>query len=444
MEPMDYTSAFANLATPGDAMMGGIKNGVALQQLQIERQQAEAKRAQEAQLKVDLAALAQNPSSQAIGQMSIKYPQLSEQFKRSFDILEPAQKQAKLDHAAQVYAALHNNQPDIARDVLTKQAAALRNSGNEADAKAAETMAGLIEQNPDFAKTSAGLILSSAMGADKFASTFQALGGEERAAAKAPAELEKAQADARKAKADATVAEGTIPALIQKPTEENLSAAAKRRIDEFNAQINAADSETKRGQLTLERDKFIADQSFKALDKGEAAQGQVDSAQHALNTIASLRADPLMKDTAGNWFAGMGTVLGQVLGNIPGTENKDFRGQLESLKSQIFLPAVQQIKGMGALSNAEGEKLTAAVAALDANMSPKAFNNAMGVVERYMTKGLQAGLAKKGVPVQGGGFVTNHPTFGPVREGDINRLMKQYPGATREQVMTYLSQTGAK
>lgn len=444
MDPINYAGTFANTPSPANAMMAGIKDGIGLRQVEAERNAMEVKRAQEAAMRADLAALSQNPTTDAIGKLSIKYPQLSEQFKRSFDMLEPKQKQVRIDHAAQVYAALHGDKPDIARDVLTKQAAALRNSGDEAGAKGAETMAKMIEQDPDFAKTSAGLILSSAMGADKFGTTFATLGDESRKTAMAPAELAKARADAKKAGADATVAEGTIPAMIQKPVEENLSAATKRRVDEFNAQINAADSETKRGNLVLERDKFILDQSMKGTEKGDAAQAQVDSAQHALNTITSLRNDPMMKDTTGNWMAGMGTVLGKMLGNIPGTENKDFRGQLESLKAQIFLPAVQQVKGMGALSNAEGEKLTAAVAALDADMSPKAFNNAMGVVERYMTKGLQAGLAKKPIPTQGGGHVANHPVFGPVREGDVNRLMKQFPGSTREQVMTYLNQTGGK
>ncbi len=440
MEPINYTSAFADLPPPNAAFMQGVKDGAGIQQLQLQQQQAQLAVQQQAQMRADMATLSQNPTTEAIGKMSIKYPALSENLKRSVDMLDPVQKQAKLDHATQVYAALHNGQPDIAQKILTDQAAALRNSGDEQGAKHAETMASLIKAHPEFAQVNAGLNIAGVMG-DKFAAAFPAIGGEQRAQEQAAADLAKKVADAKKAGAEATVAAGTIPALIQKPVEENLSAQAKRRIDDLNVQIGQADSETKRGQLVLERDKLIASQAQQGTEKGDTAQAQIDSAQHALNTIASLRADPLMKDTTGNSIAGMGTILGKMLGAVPGTENKDFRGQLESLKSQVFLPAVQQVKGMGALSNAEGEKLTAAVAALDADMSPKAFNNAMGVVERYMTKGLQKGLASKAVPVQGGGLVVNHPTFGPIREGDINRMMKLVPGATREDVLELLSKS---
>jgi len=441
MEPIDYTSAFANIPSPQNAMLEGLKIGGVMHDQQQARIDAQKAALAKDQMNADLHELSQNPTTEAIGRMSLKYPQLSENFKRSFDMLDPGQRQAKLEHASQVYAAINNNKPDIAIDLLTKQAEASRNVGNEKDARAAETMISMVRDHPEMAKTSAGLILSSAVGPEKFAAAYGAVGDEQRAQAEAPADLAKKQADAKKAAADADVAAGTVPGQIQKVTEENLSAQAKRRIDELNVQIGQADSETKRGQLVLERDKLVAEQAKQGTEKGDTAQAQIDSSQHALDTITSLRADPLMKDTKGNWIAGMGTTLGKILGAVPGTENKDFRGQLESLKSQVFLPAVQQVKGMGALSNAEGEKLTAAVAALDADMSPKAFQNALGVVERYMQKGLQKGLASKAVPVQGGGLVVNHPTLGPVHEGDINRLMKQFPGATRDQVIEYLNKT---
>ena len=444
MQPYDYTSAFAGVQPVGEAIMGGFKNGVGIQQMQAERAKAEQARAQQAQLQADLAALAQNPTTRGMAQLTLKYPHLSEPIKRTFDMMEPSERQAKIERAVPVFSALHKGKPDIAIKLLKEQGIAMRNSGDEEGAKAADVMLRQIEADPGFAQTNAYTALSAAMGPEKFAVTLKALGEETRANALAPAELAKAKADAIKADADAAVAQGTIPALIDKPVQDNLSAEVKRRIDQMNAEINAADSETKRGQLTLERDKFISEQGLKGIERGDAAQSQIDSAQHALITIAALRKDPLLKDSAGNYVAGVGTVLGKMLGNIPGTDNKDFRGKLESLKSQIFLPAVQQVKGMGALSNAEGEKLTAAVESLDADMSPGALKNALGMVERYMQKGLQKGLANKNAPTTGGGFVINHPTYGPVREGDINRLMKQHPGATRDQVMRYLSQTGAK
>lgn len=58
---------------------------------------------------------------------------------------------------------------------------------------------------------------------------------------------------------------------------------------------------------------------------------------------------------------------------IPGSDSANFQAELETFKSQAFIPMVAQLKGMGALSDAEGKKLTAAVGALDPKMGKKAF-----------------------------------------------------------------------
>lgn len=451
MGPLDYTSAFQGVGSSYDAAMGGFKDGVGIKANQIAQQQAQAALAQQKQMKLEINELAKAPTVSGINSLMVKYPSLAEPYKKVADSLAPEELRGRIESAMPVFMALHNNKPDIAASNLREQAKAYRNSGKEQEARAAESKAKMIEENPAAAAINLGGMLSATIGADKFAKMLGDMGDESRAAElqptavlKAKADASKAQADATKAGADAVVATATIPEQIAKPGSDLATAEQKRRLDEFDAQIKGADSETKRGQLTLEREKFVLESGLKQQNVGQESQAQIDSAQIALDNIKSLRNAPLMKDTTGNSIAGVGTVIGKMLGNIPGTENKDFRGQLESLKSQIFLPAVQQVKGMGALSNAEGEKLTASVAALDADMSPAAFKNALGVVEKYMTKGLQKGLAAKNVPTQGGGFVVNHPKFGQVNEGDINRLMKQNPGATRDQVMQYLQTTGAK
>jgi hypothetical protein len=49
----------------------------------------------------------------------------------------------------------------------------------------------------------------------------------------------------------------------EKDRQTILSAEAQRQVANFNAQIAAANSETERGRLTLERDKFVAEQNKK-------------------------------------------------------------------------------------------------------------------------------------------------------------------------------------
>lgn len=66
-----------------------------------------------------------------------------------------------------------------------------------------------------------------------------------------------------------------------------------------------------------------------------------------------------------------------VLPTVPGSDSANFQAELNTFQSQAFLPMVAQLKGMGALSDAEGKKLTAAVGALDPKMGEKAFRDSV-------------------------------------------------------------------
>ena len=88
-----------------------------------------------------------------------------------------------------------------------------------------------------------------------------------------------------------------------------------------------------------------------------------------------------------------------------GTNAADFEAELAAMKAQVFLPMVQSMKGMGALSNAEGQKLTDAIGALDTNMSEAAFAASMkriiGDLNSYKARAVSAPSA----PQQQGGPV---------------------------------------
>lgn len=79
-----------------------------------------------------------------------------------------------------------------------------------------------------------------------------------------------------------------------------------------------------------------------------------------------------------------GTGITSVWGLVPSTDAKSFRTDLENLKSQLFLPMVQQMKGMGALSNAEGAKLEAAVQNLDPSIDALTLKTRLAEVAQQM------------------------------------------------------------
>jgi len=75
---------------------------------------------------------------------------------------------------------------------------------------------------------------------------------------------------------------------------------------------------------------------------------------------------------------------------MPGSESANFLAELNTFQSQAFLPMVAQLKGMGALSDSEGKKLTAAVGALDPKMGEQAFRESVGRI----TADMQAARAR--------------------------------------------------
>ncbi|MEQ1967269.1 phage DNA ejection protein [Xenorhabdus nematophila] len=72
---------------------------------------------------------------------------------------------------------------------------------------------------------------------------------------------------------------------------------------------------------------------------------------------------------------------------IPGTDAADTQAQVETLGSQIFLSMVSQMKGMGALSNAEGAKLQAAIGSLSSSMSEKEAKRSLSEIKNTLTQG---------------------------------------------------------
>lgn len=111
-----------------------------------------------------------------------------------------------------------------------------------------------------------------------------------------------------------------------------------------------------------------------------AAPADISSAETTLSYITSLRDHPgrAAGSGASSW-----------MGGIPGTDAREFQIEVERLKAGAFLTAIDQLKGMGALSNAEGQTATAAVAALDPNGTEEGFLKRLAEYEEIVNRGLE-------------------------------------------------------
>lgn len=117
-------------------------------------------------------------------------------------------------------------------------------------------------------------------------------------------------------------------------------------------------------------------QMQKVRDENLTKQGQIASFDTMLDSLDRLDKSPGLSRSVG---------LYSKVPTIPGSDSANFQAELETFKSQAFLPQVAQLKGMGALSDAEGKKLSAAVGALDPSMSEKAFRESINRIKATMS-----------------------------------------------------------
>ncbi|HAF8267948.1 TPA: acyltransferase [Salmonella enterica] len=110
-------------------------------------------------------------------------------------------------------------------------------------------------------------------------------------------------------------------------------------------------------------------------DRQAAAQGAVDTFSTALDSLNEIEQSPGLSKAVGILSA---------FPTVPGSDAANFEARLDTFKAQTFLPMVQSLKGMGALSDAEGKKLSDAVGALSPKMSEKAFRDSIGKIRNQL------------------------------------------------------------
>lgn len=121
-------------------------------------------------------------------------------------------------------------------------------------------------------------------------------------------------------------------------------------------------------------------------DRQAAAQGAVDTFSTALDSLNEIEQSPGLSKAVG---------IRSAFPTVPGSDAANFEARLDTFKAQTFLPMVQSLKGMGALSDAEGKKLSDAVGALSPKMSEKAFRDSIGKIRNQLESKL---VSVNGVP----------------------------------------------
>lgn len=437
--PYDYS--LGNIPDPSQSFLQGLQTGNGIQQLQVQQQQQQAAIAQQQQQAKVINALISkpNPTADDYARATLVVPGLREHFKQSWDMHNTEQQQSSLAEIGQVHAALTAGQPQYAVDLLRNRSTALKNSGGPPEQiQAAENMASVIEQNPAFARSITGMKLASIPGGDKVLANLGALGQEDRAAAKAPAELRTANAEATTKEAAAAVAPQVNAAELMKKEADARTATVtakyadstaladlelkgwnvkniqseigyrkeSNRIAAMNAAANREGNELKRQELRLkitETQQKMDDQVRTKVADAEAASNTIDN---MLNTIERVKKSKGLRDVVGSiegqpYYPTQIAAAANALNPLTsgGDDRADAIALIETLGSQAFLAQVPTLKGTGSLSNAEGEKLQTALQSLRRTQSEEQFRANLDEAARLLNKGRENVAKRYGMPL---------------------------------------------
>jgi hypothetical protein len=147
-------------------------------------------------------------------------------------------------------------------------------------------------------------------------------------------------------------------------------------------------SEYQQASLDMKQQGLETKQDAKKL----ATQGQLATFDTMLDTLDRVKTHKGLDKSVG---------LKAYLPSVKGTDAYDFEQSLETLKSQAFVPMVASLKGMGALSDAEGKKLTQAVGELEVGMSKDEFVKSVDRINKDISAAKRRIEASSGVSLAG-------------------------------------------
>lgn len=393
MNPIDYS---IDVASPFQSALQGYKSGLAINQAQqqqqaqqVELQQQQAALAAQQRIQQRRALIQQKGASATaddFASLMLDDPKQAESISKVWALKNDDQQQAHASNLLQWGAAIKNGAPDVAVKAMRDRADAIAASGDKREADALRANAGVLEQNPQLALGMIQAQLSANPRGKDAAETLAKLGSEQRAAELQPAAMEKATADAKTATTGAKFAESKAvqdlnlgQAQIAKMAADTEIAKMNSRIAAMNAATSREGNDLKKQELRLKLDEAVQKRDDKVREKVSTAESGATNIDNMLNTVQRILQNPRLND-----------VLGAVEGRLPAFTNDqsaDAVALIETLGSQAFLAQIPNIKGMGALSNAEGEKLQSALQNLSRKQSETQFRTNLNEASRLLMKG---------------------------------------------------------
>ncbi|MDQ9112775.1 hypothetical protein [Acinetobacter baumannii] len=378
-QPYNY---MLDIPNPSEAvsrsLMQGFNMAANIDQAQMLREQRAAQQAQQEQMQRDIDETVTNPTYETIGKLQIKYPQYHEAFKNAWGTINEGEKQSIGSIASQGFAALDNNKPEVSVDLLERAAVGYDNVGQKKNADIARGYIKMIRENPSAAKMSLGQLW---LAADE--NGFKTYSEQKRANEKQPYELNQIAANTAK-----TVAEtNDIPLAAE---DRRTGVENQGRKIEYDNQYNYDKLSQDQQQFYdgLDKTERIeaaklraakAESSIQRVERLEKVENYANAAKQAADASnLAARLTQQAKENSGPYWD-------RLVRQIPGTSENTFAKDIETLKSQVFLAQVEKMRGLGALTDKEGDAIRSSIASLDINQGPEAVQKNLSKIAQQMS-----------------------------------------------------------
>ncbi|MBH8247420.1 hypothetical protein MXZ85_10020 [Acinetobacter baumannii] len=387
VQPYDYTLDIQNpVDTLTNNLWKGFQLGASVDQVKKQREQEELQKQAELQRQEDTRALIQNPTNENFTTFQLMYPAQAETIQKVWERKSQADKDLSWRIGSEALAALSNKNPEIAKEVLNNAATAYENSGKKQDAGSMRFYANLIDKNPENAQTLMQGYLST-VDREKFDKTFEQFNTQNRANEKQPYELNQIAANTAK-----TVAEtNDIPLAAE---DRRTGVENQGRKIEYDNQYNYDDLAQRNQQFYdgLDKSERIEAAKLRAA-KGETPIQRVERLEKVENYANAAKqaadASSLAAKLVNQAKENGGAYWDRLIRQVPGTSENTFAKDIETLKSQVFLAQVEKMRGLGALTDKEGDAIRSSIASLDINQGPAAVQQNLSKIAQQM-----AGAAK--------------------------------------------------
>ncbi|MEN8390207.1 hypothetical protein ABFP25_03435 [Acinetobacter indicus] len=406
VQPINY---MLDVQNPVQASMAGLTQGMQIGQFMQNKKIAEQKALQEQQMQQELAAFAAKPNKthEDYANIMARFPAIAENYQRSFSVLDSGRQQATFKTASRVYAALKTGNSGVAKSILETEALGFENAGDLNSANQMKQLAKMAEENPDGLLTASGLMMSSA-NPDQFKDVLGALG--ENQMLPEEINLKKAQTDKTKAEAEKTETETLWYGNKTQAEINNLESQVEDRQtgrvleqqkmqlqnDQFYANL---DQEQQQFYETLNQEERKLTQTvFNVREKPEQRMERLEKVQSFATAARNAATASQNAATLANDLKGLNEAAGGLhdiaMRRVPGTAEYNFNQKIETLKSQIFLGQVDQMRGLGALTESEGAALKASIESIDLNQDPIVLQRNLTTIAQHLSKAAQTANKK--------------------------------------------------